>query len=620
MKRLNSLVAFLLLALVAPPLFSDETPSGGYSGGIRIIRAGTPFSITPTVNGIAPPYVFTYDPTVRYAGAPLNHMPAGLQLDSATGTVSGVPTEIGNFIIGVTLSGSTGPRAALALYVSIISGDLQIGLASLPAGAVGQPYSIWLPVIGGSPPYVWSVASGSLPPGLTLQAPPTNEFLKGVPTQGGSWTFTLQARDATGKTGSQQFTVIVTGIQITTSTVPEGRVGVQYEQQLTASGGTAPYRWSVVSGNLVPGITLSNTGILGGVPTTVGSFPLLVRATDSAGGVATASITLTVVAARLSFNTQSLPAAKVKEPWSASLTVSGGVPPFTFTLIGRLPTGLELRPSGLLTGTPQEPGDFNFTVLVRDSASQQAQQAFAIKVAPAPVELPLIESVVSAAGFQPFIAPGAWVTIFGTNLAPDSGQGRGWLPNEILDGALPFSLDGVNATIDGKPAAIAWAGPNQLNVQAPDDNIAGIVSVKVTNSRGSAESVAQLQGFAPELFVTKGSQGELWAVAAHADGSVVTPQLPAAPDEIITLYGSGFGLTDPPQPSGKLITPSKLKYPMWITVGGSNAEIRWAGLVAPGLNQFNFNVPVLPPGEHAVVLSISGFNTQRGVLLPIAVR
>lgn len=77
----------------------------------------------------------------------------------------------------------------------------------------------------------------------------------------------------------------------------------------------------------------------------------------------------------------------------------------------------------------------------------------------------------NAAGFQPGVASGAWITIFGQNLAPVT---RTWeAAKEIVNGKLPVSLDGVSVSINNKPAFVYFIGPTQINVQAPSDDAVG---------------------------------------------------------------------------------------------------------------------------------------------------
>ena len=129
-----------------------------------------------------------------------------------------------------------------------------------------------------------------------------------------------------------------------------------------------------------------------------------------------------------------------------------------------------------------------------------------------------ITSVVNGASFEPGIAPGSWVTIFGEGLAPTA---RIWRDDEIVGGVLPTSLDGVQVLINGKPAAIFFISPGQLNVQAPDDTTLGPVSVEVVQESGaSVTTSADLQKASPAFFLFN-PEGRRFLAAVHPDGVFV---------------------------------------------------------------------------------------------------
>ena len=167
--------------------------------------------------------------------------------------------------------------------------------------------------------------------------------------------------------------------------------------------------------------------------------------------------------------------------------------------------------------------------------------------------------VVNGASFKAGVSPGAWVSIFGDNLAPGS---RSWHENEILNDKLPASLDGVSVTIDNKPAAVSYISPGQLNVQAPDDDsTGGEVDVKVTTPKGTAAAKITLARAAPAFFMYA-PQSNKYVAAQHADFSAVgqdglfgtsTRSTPAKPGEVIVLYGTGFGPTSPATPAGMVV-------------------------------------------------------------------
>ena len=231
-----------------------------------------------------------------------------------------------------------------------------------------------------------------------------------------------------------------------------------------------------------------------------------------------------------------------------------------------------------------------------------------------------ITAVVNAGSFQPGIASGTWLSIFGTNL---SQRTYTWQAGDIVNGLLPTSLQGVSVTINGVPAYIDYISPSQINVLAPDDATFGNVQVQVITAQQASNAFsAQKSQFAPAFLTLGGSS----VAALHTDYSVVgAPNLipgavttPAKPGETILLYAVGFGPSDPPQPSSQLVTTAApLANPVQVTIGGLNASVTFSGLVQSGLYQFNVTVPAVPNGDAAVLATIGGVPTQKGVVLTV---
>jgi len=231
--------------------------------------------------------------------------------------------------------------------------------------------------------------------------------------------------------------------------------------------------------------------------------------------------------------------------------------------------------------------------------------------------------VVNGASFQPGIEAGSWVTIRGTNLA-STNPGRTWRADEVVNGNLPTSLDGVSVTIDGKPAFVDYISPTQLNVQAPSDATVGAVSVVVTNNgAASAPATAQLQPFAPAFFQYPGTSyaiaSRLPDYAAVADPSAVPGAVAAKPGDLVVLWGTGFGATNPPTLAGVVVSgaPAAATAPT-LTVGGVAVQVVDTVLTAgsAGLYQVTIQIPeAAPAGAAALHASVGGAGTAGGVTI-----
>jgi len=172
-------------------------------------------------------------------------------------------------------------------------GPLTITTSSLASGTVGTGYSQTLAATGGTPPYTWSLYSGSLPAGLTLSS---SGSINGAPTASGTSNFTVRATDNVSATATKALSIVVTvlPLDITTTSLAGGVVGNGYSQTLAATGGIAPYSWSVTGGSLPAGLSLSSGGSITGTPTTSGTASFTVRCADSQGSPATDTQALSI--------------------------------------------------------------------------------------------------------------------------------------------------------------------------------------------------------------------------------------------------------------------------------------------------------------------------------------
>ena len=235
---------------------------------------------------------------------------------------------------------------------------------------------------------------------------------------------------------------------------------------------------------------------------------------------------------------------------------------------------------------------------------------------------PVISQVLNGASFQPGIAAGSWVTIKGSNLANIAAPGRIWRADEIVNGQLPTSLDGVSGTIDGKPVYVYYISPVQINAQAPSDGKQGPVEVVVTNNGQSSDAAtAQLQTFSPAFFEYAGSKYAIVTrngdYALIANPSAVPGTIGAKPGDVLILWGTGFGPTNPEVPAGIVVTgaPVATTAPTILIDGAPVTVI--STVLSPGnvgLYQVAIQLPnSIGPGDHTVTASVGGVQSASGV-------
>ena len=236
---------------------------------------------------------------------------------------------------------------------------------------------------------------------------------------------------------------------------------------------------------------------------------------------------------------------------------------------------------------------------------------------------PVISKVANAEGEALTIAPNTWVEIKGAGLAP-AGDIRIWHGGtDFFGNLMPQQLDGVSATVNGKSAYVYYISPTQVNILTPPDAILGPVQVVVNNNGAtSAPATVSSQALSPSFFIASGP----YVLAQHgADSSLVGPtslypgsSTPAKPGEIVVLYANGFGLVSQAVVSGSIMQTGTLSPLPAVTIGGINAAVQFAGLVSPGLFQFNVVVPATAPsGDNALVATYNGAATQSGVLITV---
>lgn len=391
---------------VYPPItFSPSSLPG--------LVAGIAYSQTVLASGGTAPYTYAISD---------GRLPDGLSLYASSGVISGTPREIGTFKFKVHATDSTsfGPFTSEQSYSLEVKPARLSLVTTIPDAATGSPYQHQLKAEGGIGPYHFQLV-GSPPPGLSLT---TDGVLAGTPTTGGPVAFDVAVTDS-NPNGADRIQIAVTlnvstqtmSISPTPGLLPRTAVGAAYSQKFAASGGVAPYIYSLVpESDALPGLSLnSTTGILSGTPTAGGTFSFGVLVTDSlAGGFSSLKVYYTLVVKPLSITTSGLPDGTAGAAYRQTITVAGSPGNLTFSMTGE-PAGLNLSPGGVLSGTPTQTGSFYIRITVRDSVSGDSDSrdftlligAPAIVLAPASLPNPVFgiyysQSVSASGGVQPF--------------------------------------------------------------------------------------------------------------------------------------------------------------------------------------------------------------------------
>jgi uncharacterized protein (TIGR03437 family) len=313
--------------------------------------------------------------------------------------------------------------------------------------------------------------------------------------------------------------------------------------------------------------------------------------------------------------------------WTGALGTFQNLQPFFYWACQRDQSGNSESPcSGYAPadGSSQLQWSYNFDYGFQ-STSAIIQKYFVTVYYPATTATgPVVSLVADAEGESLTIAPNTWVEIKGSNLAL-TGDSRIWQTSDFANNAMPTKLDGVSVTVNGSSAYVYYISPTQINILTPPEALPAYPEIVVTNNGATGPSVTALgQTLSPSFFVFGDNQH---VVAIHHDGSLAGPASlsvpgytfsPAAPGEIISIYANGFGVTSTEVVAGSTSQGGALSPLPAITIGGANATVQFAGLVSPGLFQFNVVVPnSLSKGDKAIRATAGGGTTQPGTLLTV---
>lgn len=243
---------------------------------------------------------------------------------------------------------------------------------------------------------------------------------------------------------------------------------------------------------------------------------------------------------------------------------------------------------------------------------------------------PAISTVVGAATYLPKASPGAYCSIMGSGFTDQAASD--W-SSSISGPELPTTVGGISVVVNGHNAYVEYVSATQVNFLLPANAAVGIANVDLITPIGVMSTTLEIDAVAPGLFCYT-LRGVLYPSAVFATSSpdnvvyvaatgslVGSTSRPAIAGDIIELYATGCGLTNPAAPDGVVLTKA---YPavnlagFAVAVAGKTASVLYAGLVGPGLWQVNVQIPTgLTGGDQPLVLSVNGATSQPNVMLTV---
>jgi hypothetical protein len=289
--------------------------------------------------------------------------------------------------------------------------------ATLPTGTADQAYNAVISVSGGSAPYYFSIASGSVPDGLKLN--PRTGSISGVPTVVGTYSFEIFAFDASLRNrGRRAFSIPVgprkaPSVNVAISPLTATVVSAQKQQFTATVSGTSntAVTWTASLGSI-------DANGLYTAPSVSAQKSAVVTAISKADSShrADATLTLTAITAPQppAITTSSLPQGEQGSLYTAAVAATGGARPYSWKIAsGNLPAGLNFTSAGQFSGSPSAAGTYSFAVSVTDANALSTQKNFTVTVNSGtnydgPAELPRV-TVSSSMASTP--APGSTITV-----------------------------------------------------------------------------------------------------------------------------------------------------------------------------------------------------------------
>lgn len=544
---------------------------------------GVAFNQTVTATGGNAPYTFTVTS---------GELPNGLTLSSA-GVISGTPTATGTFNFQITATDADGCGGSASYTLVVSCPTITLSPMNLPNGTVGAMYGQTITASGGLGNYSFMPVAGMLPPGLALSSV---GMLAGNPTARGTYQFTIRATDTvTNCFGERGYTVVIGCPTISLSGLTDGTVGSMYSQTILASGGAAPYSFTLTSGALPTGLSLAGNGAVTGAPTAAGTFNVVITATDANGcaGAGSFAVSITQNCPTIVIAPPTLPDATVGLAYSQMLTATGGTAPYQFAIeVGTTrfanspPSGLTLSSDGLLSGAPTQAGTADFTVVVTDANGCAGFMTYSLVVNPEG-DCAFTVSPTSPA-FPSSGGTGRVTVTTGVSCSYTISGAPEWITGLAASGTgtqtLTFTV-AVNPETTSRTATLTVAGQSVTVTQAGSVNLNS--SIRLTGGT---------QMLAPSTCAANGYVNDFVIV------TTLTNVGPA------TIYHGSFRLTDLRQSNGTPVTiPFRL-------ISADRATCVSGGL--PGARQtIDFGAGLAPGQSITVTFRVALSEVRRFILL-----
>ncbi|WP_370680967.1 putative Ig domain-containing protein [Comamonas sp. GB3 AK4-5] len=439
-----------------------------------------------------------------------------------------------------TAANSSGTSNVATVTLSVSAPTLTLAPSSLPAGMVATAYSQSLSASLGSAPYSYVVSLGTLPSGLSLDAP-TGQ-ITGTPSSSGTASFTVQATDRYGAIGSQSYTLQISAIPVPVTSASGMTVAANSGASpvtLAITGGTPTS--VAVAGQAAHGTATASGTSISYMPTAgfSGQDSFTYTASNAGGTSNTSTVTMTVSAPTLTFVSSSLPAGTQSQAYSQTLAASQGAAPYTYAIsAGNLPSGLVLGSDGSLSGTPTVSGTFSFTVEATDSNGAKGSQIYTLTITVAAPVANDVSATVAANSSANAItlnitrATASSVAVVSQathGTATASGTSISYTPAAGYSGGDSFTYTATNASGTSSPATVTITVSEPVLAIAPGSLPSGVVgtaySQNLTASLGTAPYSCALSAGSLPSGLSLSSAGSLSGTPSTGGSFSVTVQV-----------------------------------------------------------------------------------------------